>query len=175
LTRVALSRRNPSRKFSHESWILKFRIGWREWKATQTCAKDFLSGIRAVLISTGVNPENLVLELTESVLMRDAEAAMVRPSKLKMGVRPAIDDFGTAYSSFTYLRCFSSDALKLHQSFAREITVDPEDPTIVTAMINIGKSLQQRVIAEGVEASEQLEFLKCHGCEEAQRYYSPGP
>jgi diguanylate cyclase (GGDEF)-like protein/PAS domain S-box-containing protein len=140
--------------------------------ASEFAAKDFLSGIRAVLISTGVEPENLMLELTESVLMQDAEAAVVTLSKLKtMGVQLAIDDFGTGYSSFTYLRRFPSDALKLHQSFVQEITLDPEDATIVSAMINIGKSLQQRVIAEGVETRQQLDFLKRHGCDGAQGYY----
>ena len=140
--------------------------------ASEFAAKDFLSGVRTVLIATGVEPENLVLELTESVLMQDAEAAVVTLAKLKaMGVQLAIDDFGTGYSSFTYLRRFPSDALKLHQSFVQEITANPEDATIVSAMINIGKSLQQRVIAEGVETRQQLEFLKRHGCDEAQGYY----
>jgi diguanylate cyclase (GGDEF)-like protein/PAS domain S-box-containing protein len=140
--------------------------------ASEFAAKDFLSGVRTVLIATGVQPENLVLELTESVLMQDAEAAVVTLAKLKaMGVQLAIDDFGTGYSSFTYLRRFPSDALKLHQSFVQEITANPEDATIVSAMINIGKSLQQRVIAEGVETRQQLEFLKRHGCDEGQGYY----
>jgi EAL domain-containing protein (putative c-di-GMP-specific phosphodiesterase class I) len=102
----------------------------------------------------------------------DAEAAVVTLAKLKaMGVKLAIDDFGTGYSSFTYLRRFPSGALKLHQSFVQEITANPEDATIVSAMINIGKSLQQRVIAEGVETRQQLEFLKRHGCDEGQGYY----
>jgi EAL domain-containing protein (putative c-di-GMP-specific phosphodiesterase class I) len=140
--------------------------------ASEFAAKDFLSGVRTVLIATGVEPENIVLELTESVLMQDAEAAVVTLAKLKaMGVQLAIDDFGTGYSSFTYLRRFPSDALKLHQSFVQEITANPEDATIVSAMINIGKSLQQRVIAEGVETRQQLEFLKRHGCDEGQGYY----
>ena len=140
--------------------------------AAEFAAKDFLSGVRTVLIATGVEPENLVLELTESVLMQDAEAAVVTLAKLKaMGVQLAIDDFGTGYSSFTYLRRFPSDALKLHQSFVQDITASPEDATIVSAMINIGKSLQQRVIAEGIETREQLQFLKRHGCDEGQGYY----
>ncbi len=140
--------------------------------ASEFAAKDFLSGVRTVLIATGVEPENLVLELTESVLMQDAEAAVVTLARLKaMGVQLAIDDFGTGYSSFTYLRRFPSDALKLHQSFVQEITANPEDATIVSAMINIGKSLRQRVIAEGVETRQQLEFLKRYGCDEGQGYY----
>lgn len=138
--------------------------------------KDFLSGVRAVLIATGVEPENLELELTESVLMHDAESAVNTMMALKaMGVRLAIDDFGTGYSSFTYLRRFPSDALKLHQSFVQEITSNPQDALIVSAMINIGTSLKQRVIAEGVETQAQLNFLQLHGCGEGQGYYFSRP
>jgi diguanylate cyclase (GGDEF)-like protein/PAS domain S-box-containing protein len=144
--------------------------------AAEFGAKDFLSGVRAVLIATGVAPQHLELELTESVLMRDAEAAVVTLLKLKaMGVQLAIDDFGTGYSSFTYLRRFPSDALKLHQSFVQEITADPGDAAIVSAMINLGKSLKQRVIAEGVETLAQLKFLQRHGCGEGQGYYFSPP
>jgi diguanylate cyclase (GGDEF)-like protein/PAS domain S-box-containing protein len=144
--------------------------------ATEFGAKDFLSGVRAVLIATGVEPENLELELTESVLMHDAEGAVVTLIKLKaMGVQVAIDDFGTGYSSFTYLRRFPSDTLKLHHSFVQEITADPRDAAILSAMINIGRSLKQRIIAEGVETSAQLEFLQRHGCGEGQGHYFSRP
>jgi len=144
--------------------------------AAEFGAKDFLSGVRAVLIATGVEPQHLELELTESVLMRDAEAAVVTLVKLKaMGVQLAIDDFGTGYSSFTYLRRFPCDALKLHQSFVQEITADPADAAIVSAMINLGRSLKQRVIAEGVETRAQLKFLQHHGCGEGQGFYFSPP
>jgi len=144
--------------------------------AAEFGAKDFLSGVRAVLIATGVEPQNLQLELTESVLMDDAEAAVVTLVKLKaMGVQVAIDDFGTGYSSFAYLRRFPSDTLKLDQSFVRDITVDPRDASIVRAMINMGASLNQRIIAEGVATSAQLEFLRCHGCGEGQGSYFSRP
>jgi len=138
--------------------------------------KDFVSGVRAALIATGVEPPNLELELTESVLMHDAESTVRTLGALKaMGVQLAIDDFGTGYSSFTYLRRFPVDALKLDQSFVQEITADPEDATIVDAMINIGKSLKRRVIAEGVETRAQLNFLQRHGCAEGQGYYFSRP
>jgi diguanylate cyclase (GGDEF)-like protein/PAS domain S-box-containing protein len=144
--------------------------------AAEFSAKDFLSGVRAVMIATGVKPQNLELELTESVLMDDAEAAVVTLVKLRaMGVQVAIDDFGTGYSSFTYLRRFSSDALKLDQSFVQDIMADPRDAAIVRAMINVGASLNQRIIAEGVETSAQLEFLRLHGCGEGQGYYFSRP
>jgi diguanylate cyclase (GGDEF)-like protein/PAS domain S-box-containing protein len=138
--------------------------------------KDFISGVRAVLIATGVNPRNLELELTESVLMHNAESTVRTLGALKdMGVTLAIDDFGTGYSSFTYLRRFPVDALKLDQSFVQDITEDPEDATIVSAMISIGTSLKQRVIAEGVETREQFLFLKRHNCTEGQGYYFSRP
>jgi EAL domain-containing protein (putative c-di-GMP-specific phosphodiesterase class I) len=144
--------------------------------ASELADKDFVSGVRAVLIATGVEPANLELELTESVLMQDAESTVRTLGALKaMGVRLAIDDFGTGYSSFTYLRRFPVDALKRHQSFVQEITADPGDATIVSAMINIGKSLKQRVIAEGVETRAQLNFLQRHGCNEGQGYYFSRP
>jgi EAL domain-containing protein (putative c-di-GMP-specific phosphodiesterase class I) len=123
-----------------------------------------------------VEPQNLELELTESVLLRDAEAAVTTLGKLRaMGVRVAIDDFGTGYSSFMYLRRFPSNSLKLHHSFVKEITADPRDAAIVAAMINMGRSLKQRIIAEGVETSGQLEFLRRQGCEEGQGFYFSRP
>jgi EAL domain-containing protein (putative c-di-GMP-specific phosphodiesterase class I) len=138
--------------------------------------KDFISGVRAVLIATGVEPRNLELELTESVLMQDAESTVRTLGALKiMGVTLAIDDFGTGYSSFTYLRRFPVDALKLDQSFVQDITEDPGDATIVSAMINVANSLNQRVIAEGVETCAQLKFLQSHGCGEGQGYYFSHP
>lgn len=144
--------------------------------AAEFGAKDFLSGVRAALIATGVEPSNLELELTESVLMLDAEAAVVTLMALKaMGVQLAIDDFGTGFSSFTYLRRFRVDALKIRQSFVHDIMRDLGDETIVSAMINLGRSLKQRVIAEGVETREQLTFLQRHGCAEGQGYYLSRP
>jgi diguanylate cyclase (GGDEF)-like protein/PAS domain S-box-containing protein len=144
--------------------------------AAEFGAKDFLSGVRTALIATKVEPQNLELELTESVLMQDADTALAKMVALKdMGVQLAIDDFGTGYSSFTYLQRFPSDALKLDQSFVQQITSGSEDTTILSAMIDIGKSLKQRVIAEGVETQAQLDFLRLHECDEGQGYYFSRP
>jgi diguanylate cyclase (GGDEF)-like protein/PAS domain S-box-containing protein len=138
--------------------------------------KNFLSGVRAILISTGVEPQNLELEMTESALMVDAESTLVTLSALKaMGVHLAIDDFGTGFSSFTYLRRFPVDTLKLDQSFIHEINADPGDAAIVNAMINIGANLKLRVVAEGVETLAQLNFLQQHACAEGQGYYLSHP
>jgi diguanylate cyclase (GGDEF)-like protein/PAS domain S-box-containing protein len=144
--------------------------------AAEFGGKDYLSGVRTVLIATGVEPRHLELELTESVLMRDAEAAVETLIKLKaMGVQLAIDDFGAGYSSFAYLRRFPSDALKLDHSFVQEIRVDSVEASILSAMINLGRSLKQRVIAEGVETRAQFKFLLLHGCNEGQGYYFSPP
>ena len=144
--------------------------------AVEFRARDFLSGIRAVLIATGLDPQDLELELTEGVLMQDAESAVVTLLALKaMGVKLAVDDFGTGFSSFTYLRRFPVDTLKVDKSFVHEITEDSDGTTIVNAIINIGKSLKQRVVAEGVETRSQLDFLQRHGCDEGQGYYFSHP
>jgi diguanylate cyclase len=140
--------------------------------AVEFQSKDFISGVRAALIATGMSPQNLELELTETVLMQDAESAVTTLLDLKaMGVRVAIDDFGTGYSSFTYLRRFPVDTLKVGQSFVQDITADPQGSTLVGAMISIGKSLKQRVVAVGVETASQLDFLQRHGCGEGQGSY----
>jgi diguanylate cyclase (GGDEF)-like protein/PAS domain S-box-containing protein len=144
--------------------------------APEFADKDFVSGVRASLIATGTEPANLELEVTESVLMVDAEATVATLGRLRaMGVRLAIDDFGTGYSSFTYLRRFPADMLKIHQSFTQQIVEDPSDASIVTAVIAVGKSLKQRVIAEGIETQEQLDFLQRQGCDEGQGYYFSRP
>lgn len=144
--------------------------------AAEFRAKDFLSGVRAVLIATGVEPFNLVLEITETVLMGDAESSLITLGALKaIGVHIAIDDFGTGYSSFSYLRRFPVDTMKIDKSFVQEVTSDPEGINLVCAMINISKSLKQHVIAEGVENRSQLEFLQRNGCSEAQGFYFSEP
>jgi diguanylate cyclase (GGDEF)-like protein/PAS domain S-box-containing protein len=140
--------------------------------AAEFMAKDFLSGVRAALISTGVDPHNLELELTETVLMRDAESAVRILHALKaIGVQLAVDDFGIGYSSFSYLQRFPLDALKIDRTFINEISAAGEGATILSAMIDIGLSLKHRVIAEGVETVEQLHFLQKKGCSEGQGYF----
>ena len=139
-------------------------------------AKDFLENIRATLAETGLEPRYLELELTESVLMRDAESSdSVLHALADLGVKLAVDDFGTGYSSLSYLRQFPIDTLKIDQSFVNQMTSNPDDATIVSAVIGMGKSLRQRVIAEGVETPEQYAFLLAQQCDEGQGYYFGRP
>jgi diguanylate cyclase (GGDEF)-like protein/PAS domain S-box-containing protein len=134
--------------------------------------KCFLEGVFAILEDTGLDPGYLELELTESVLMRHVESTESTLNAVTAkGVRLAIDDFGTGYSSLSYLRRFPIDALKIDQSFVRQITAAPADRRIVSAVISMGRSLKLRVIAEGVETQEELAFLQAHHCDEAQGYY----
>jgi diguanylate cyclase (GGDEF)-like protein/PAS domain S-box-containing protein len=138
--------------------------------------ENFLEGVFSILEETGLDPGALELELTESVLMKHAESTQTILKTLRSrGVKLAVDDFGTGYSSLSYLRKFPIDALKIDQSFVRQITTAPDETTIVTAVISMGRSLKLRVIAEGVETQEELRFLEAHQCDEAQGYYFSRP
>jgi diguanylate cyclase (GGDEF)-like protein/PAS domain S-box-containing protein len=137
---------------------------------------DFLRGLFAILAESGFDPRALELELTESVFMkRVASTQFILQTLRKAGVQVALDDFGTGYSSLSYLRKFPIDALKIDQSFVRQIGNGDEDAAIVTAVIGMARSLNLRVVAEGVETFEELEFLHAHHCEEAQGYYFGRP
>jgi EAL domain-containing protein (putative c-di-GMP-specific phosphodiesterase class I) len=137
---------------------------------------DFLESVLSILDETRVDPRSIELELTESVLMKRTEsAASVLGTLRSRGVQIAIDDFGTGYSSLSYLRKFPIDALKIDQSFVRQIASVPSETTIVAAIIAMGRSLNLRVVAEGVETVEELAFLQAHQCEEAQGYYFSQP
>ena len=104
----------------------------------------------------------------------ESTASILRTLRAE-GVRVAVDDFGTGYSSLSYLQKFSIDALKIDQSFVRRITTAPAETTIVTAVIGMARSLNLRVVAEGVETKAEMEFLQDHQCEEAQGYYFSRP
>ncbi len=139
--------------------------------------KNFVANVRAILSETGLKPSCLQLEITESVLMRDAESSTAILQQLKtMGVQLAVDDFGTGYSSLSYLKQFPIDVLKIDQSFVQDIgSTHYNDGVIVSAVIAMGTSLKQRVVAEGVEEEVQLAFLKAQNCEEGQGYFFSRP
>lgn len=135
-------------------------------------AKDFLAFVQTTLSETGLPAECLELELTESILMEDAETTHGLLQALsEVGVKLAIDDFGTGYSSLSYLRQFPIDTLKIDRSFVTQIDNQVDESAIVSAVISMGKSLKLRVIAEGVETSEQYAFLLAQQCDEGQGYY----
>jgi EAL domain-containing protein (putative c-di-GMP-specific phosphodiesterase class I) len=136
----------------------------------------FIQLIEKVLEETGLNPESLELEITESLLMKDAEGAIQILQKLKkLGILLAIDDFGTGYSSLSYLKRFPIDRLKVDRTFIREITTNVEDAAITKAVIAMANTMDIRVIAEGVETKEQLIYLTEKHCHEIQGYYLSRP
>jgi EAL domain-containing protein (putative c-di-GMP-specific phosphodiesterase class I) len=136
----------------------------------------FLDSLFATLRETRVDPRCLELELTENVLMKHGEstAAILRTLRSR-GVRVSVDDFGTGYSSLSHLRKFPIDALKIDQSFVRQIATGGEDAVVVSAVINMAHSLKLRAVAEGVETQAELNFLRAHHCDEAQGYYFSRP
>jgi diguanylate cyclase (GGDEF)-like protein len=139
-------------------------------------APDFMENLRTTLEETGLGPQYLELELTESVLMQDAGFTnSLLHALADLGVRLAIDDFGTGYSSMSYLRQFPIGTLKIDQSFVKQMVSSTEDASIVSAMIGLGKNLKLRVIAEGVETPEQYAFLLAQHCDEGQGYYFGRP
>jgi diguanylate cyclase (GGDEF)-like protein len=132
--------------------------------------------IAEILLETGLAPEQLELELTESAIMKNAEIAIETLRRIKKsGVQIAIDDFGTGYSSLSYLKRLPIDVLKIDRSFVCESTTAPDDAAIVMAIIGLAHNLNLKVIAEGVETEEQLAFLRLLKCDEMQGYLCSQP
>jgi diguanylate cyclase (GGDEF)-like protein/PAS domain S-box-containing protein len=138
--------------------------------------RDFVAGVGAILAQSGLEAHYLELELTETSVTRESPStAMVLQALKDLGVQLALDDFGTGHSSLNHLKRFAIDTLKIDQSFVRNLTTNPADGTIVGAVIGMGLGLNMRIVAEGVETAEQLEFLQGHHCPEAQGYYFEKP
>ena len=132
--------------------------------------------VGGVLSDRGIDPQRLELEITESVAMNSAEAAVANIRDLKaMGIRLSIDDFGTGYSALSQLKCCPVSKLKIDQSFVRNLGFDATDAAIVRAIIFLGHSLEMTVIAEGVETDRQLALLTAYGCDEIQGYLLAPP
>ncbi len=144
--------------------------------ALQFRRDDPVDLVADVLDETGLHPRWLELELTESILMDNQQAALDVMRRLKaMGVHLAIDDFGTGYSSLSYLTRFAVDKLKIDQAFVRDVNRNPDDANIVRAIIQLGHNLNLKVIAEGTETAEQIALLKREGCDQAQGYFFSRP
>ena len=144
--------------------------------AVQFRQQGFPEVIRSILRETGFDPKYLELELTESLLLTNADVVFSILKELReMGLKLAIDDFGTGYSSLSYLRQFQVNRLKIDRSFVRDVAVNPDDAAIATAIINMARALNLNVLAEGVETEEQLRFFQAQHCYEIQGFYFSRP
>jgi diguanylate cyclase (GGDEF)-like protein/PAS domain S-box-containing protein len=144
--------------------------------ARQFLQQDVVAWVLRTLRETGLPPERLELELTESLIAQDVEKVIATVNQLKAaGVKLSIDDFGTGYSSLSYLKRFRVDTLKIDQSFVRNLLAEIDDATIVLAVISLAHSLKFKVIAEGVETQEHCRFLRLNRCDEIQGYYFSKP
>ncbi len=138
--------------------------------------RGFVDKVRSVLAETQIPPRKLELEITENILMRDADATTNILARLSgLGLRLAIDDFGTGYSSLAYLKRFRLQTIKIDQTFVQDVTTDPNDALIVETSITLGHKLGTEAVAEGVETLEQLNFLRKHGCDAVQGYFIGAP
>ena len=144
--------------------------------ARQFHQQDLANRVDAILRETGLAPETLELEITESIAMQNVDASVVALRGLKdLGVRITIDDFGTGYSSLSYLKKFPIDTIKIDQAFVQDVSSDSNDAAIVRAAIVMAHELKLNVIAEGVETVEQVAFLRRRRCTEMQGYLFSKP
>jgi diguanylate cyclase (GGDEF)-like protein/PAS domain S-box-containing protein len=158
---VAWSRSALTRQF-----FLSVNVSVRQFRQP-----DFVEQVLGTLHASGADPERLKLELTESLLLADVEDVIARMEHLRRyGVGFSLDDFGTGYSSLSYLKRLPLDQLKIDQGFVRDLQTDPNDAAIVRTILALAQSLDLAVVAEGVETTGQLEFLKRHGCDAYQGY-----
>ncbi|TCS35655.1 PAS domain S-box-containing protein/diguanylate cyclase (GGDEF)-like protein [Paucimonas lemoignei] len=163
----------------HKAWrdagLPPIRIGVN-LSARQFQRQDLAKRVARLLEEMDCTPDCLALEITESDVMQNPEAAVEILRQLHaMGMHLAIDDFGTGYSSLSYLKRFPIDCLKIDRSFVRDITSDADDAMIVNSVIALAHSMKLSVIAEGVETAQQLDFLSDHGCDQMQGYYFSKP
>ena len=172
-------------------WVLKTacaqNVAWQSQGLPEICMAvnlsirqimddNLLEEIRDTLKESGLAPNLLELEITESMLMQNPDRMIKILTEIKkLGVRLAIDDFGTGYSSLAQLRRFPIDTLKVDRSFIHDLSKDSEDKAITEAIIAMGKTLSLTVVAEGVETEEQEAFLREHACDEMQGYYFSKP
>jgi diguanylate cyclase (GGDEF)-like protein len=168
--RLVLLRACVAAKKWRDSGLHDFRVAVN-LSPRQFNQSELVIDIINILEDSGLPPENLELEITESMVMANPERATAILRELRaVGVHLAIDDFGTGYSSLGYLKSFPVHTLKIDRSFIKDVPADPDDVAITHAIIAMGHSLRLEVVAEGVETAEQLEFLREHGCDYMQGY-----
>jgi diguanylate cyclase (GGDEF)-like protein len=153
------------------SWTVAVNVS-----ASQFAQTNFVANVEAALVKTGANPRLLKLELTESMLLADVDAIVIKMNAIKQrGVDFSLDDFGTGYSSLSYLKRLPLTQLKIDQSFVRDVLTDASDAVIARTILLLGHSLGMKVIAEGVETAEQHHFLLSMGCDAFQGYFFGRP
>ena len=144
--------------------------------ARQLRHPDLVADVAAVLRETGLPPSSLVLEITESVVMEEAESSIAVLHALKaLGVRLAIDDFGTGFSSLSYLKSFPLDILKIDRKFVAGLHESAGDSAVVASMITLAHALDMKVVAEGTETGQEVETLRHLGCDMAQGFFFAKP
>ena len=137
---------------------------------------NILSCVVKALVDLALAPGRLELEITETALISDSDYVLSNLKALReLGIRIALDDFGTEYSSLTYLQKLSPDSIKIDGSFVREVLTDPDSASVVKSMISLSRDLGINVVAEGVETVEQLSFLRRQNCHEVQGYFISAP
>ena len=144
--------------------------------ARQFLQQDIMTWVMKTLGQTGLEPQYLDLELTESLIAEDTEKVIATVNRLKAaGVKLSIDDFGTGYSSLSYLKRYRVDTLKIDQSFVRTMLTEVDDAAITLAVISLAHSLRMAAVAEGVETAEQCRFLRLNRCDAMQGYFFSRP
>ena len=169
--RTACAQNKGWQDMGYDPLVMSVNLSARQFRE-----KNLVDRIMGVLDETGLEARYLDLEITESLLMNNADSTVAVLERLhQLGVGLSIDDFGTGYSSLAYLKRFPVQSLKIDQSFVRDLTTDADNAAIVTAVVAMAKSLKLKVIAEGVETREQLDFLAKLRCDEYQGYYFGNP
>ena len=137
---------------------------------------DVVGLVHSILLETGLSPGRLELEITEGVLIEDFDRGLALLRRLKaLGVRISMDDFGSGYSSLSYLQAFPFDMIKIDRAFVMNLGRNPQSAAIVRAVIDLGHGLEMSIVAEGVETQEQLSFLADEGCDAVQGYFLGKP
>ncbi len=169
--RTACQQLNQWNRQGHSKLYMSINIS-----AHQFTKKDFICTVNEILGKSGFRPEQLIFEITETAMMDNVGYTIQTLKQLRtMGIQIAMDDFGTGYSSFTYLKQLPIDILKLDHTFMRDVMHDPDSAEIAASIIDLAKKLRLKVIAEGIETTEQLEFLKQHQCARGQGYLFSRP
>ncbi|HEY5808251.1 MAG TPA: EAL domain-containing protein [Povalibacter sp.] len=169
--RTACAQNKAWQEAGMQPFVVSVNVSARQFRQD-----NFAQTVADVLRETGLDARYLEIELTESAVMHDAEQFIAALRELnQLGVQISLDDFGTGYSSLSYLKRLPVDRLKVDRSFVQDIATDTDDAMIVRAIITLGHNLGLKVVAEGVETEQQLEFLRSNHCDELQGYYFASP